>query len=146
MLKKGKGIYIFAIIIVLVLFVFQTIRKNDSNKSYISDKSILSDKVVLINGNEYRVVVSSGINCGSCHAQTVSIFRDKKLLITESGSDIRINLVNNNIHVKYQSVGGAPSSNTVGTVKVFSIDEDNVMAKKLNEYQEPYTLKDYEGK
>lgn len=122
---------------------------------YLKVANLLSDncEVILRKQNlvsetlPLEVVFAGGRGCASCHAQSVYIFDENSIFLVESGADIRVKVVNNTIVVKSQlSGGGAPSPGTMGVVKVYDVDNEAKTLTKIKEYQEEYTLEDYEGK
>ncbi|MDD4382544.1 MAG: hypothetical protein PHD49_00120 [Candidatus Shapirobacteria bacterium] len=111
---------------------------------------ILKSQIFTVGKLTLQALFLNGEGCSSCHGQTLSISTivdDNTNLLIEDGTDIRVKVIGNNIVVKSQlSGGGAPSPGTMGIVKVYAVDSQNKILNKIKEYQEEYTLKDYEDK
>lgn len=108
---------------------------------------LLKRQQLVIGDMVLEAVFSGGINCVSCHAQTLFIFDKSSTFLSDKLIDPRVKVVGNSIVIKSQlGGGGAPSPNTIGNVK--KMEFENYKADKINikEYKEEYTLRDYEGK
>lgn len=112
-----------------------------------TNDNVLRRQSFEVNDKKFEAIFSSGIDCGSCHGQTLSLVSNNYTYLTDNGADIRVKLINNKFYVKSQlSGGGAPSPENMGIIKVYDIDIKNKTLTKIKEYQEEYTLDDYEGR
>lgn len=110
-------------------------------------ENVLRRQTFEVNGKKFEAIFSSGLDCGSCHGQTLSIVSDGYTYLTDNGVDIRVKLIDNKFYVKSQlSGGGAPSPGNMGITKVYDVDSQAKTLTKIKEYKEEYTLDDYENK
>lgn len=53
-------------------------------------ENILRRQSFEVNDKKFEAIFSSGIDCGSCHGQTLSIVSDNYTYLTDNGADIRV--------------------------------------------------------